>query len=103
MARDRIFVSLGVLLEAGWVLQSRYRFSRDEVAEALTLVISLDRIVVARLTLVAWAIGRYRSGADLADMMHLASAAKLGTFATFDQRVARDAGTDTPVPIETLG
>lgn len=102
MARAPIFVSLGVLLETGWVLQSRYRMPRLEVADALALVVSLDRIVVARRTLALWAIDRYRDGADLADMVHLASAAKVGAFATFDRRIVKDAGPDAPVVIETL-
>ena len=102
MARAPIFVSLGVLLETGWVLQSRYRMHRLEVADALALVVSLDRIVVARRTLALWAIDRYRDGADLADMVHLASAAKVGAFATFDRRIVKDAGPDAPVVIETL-
>ena len=102
MARAPIFVSLGVLLETGWVLQSRYRMPRLEVADALALVVSLDRIVVARRTLALWAINRYRDGADLADMVHLASAAKVGAFATFDRRIVKDAGPDAPVVIETL-
>lgn len=103
MAREPLYVSLGVLLEAGWVLQSRYRLPRAEVANALVLVASLDRVVVARLPLALWAIQRYRVGADLADMIHLASAAKIGRLATFDRSVAKDAGPDAPVAIETLG
>ena len=102
MVRAPIFVSLGVMLETGWVLQSRYRMPRSEVADALTLVTSLERVVVARLTLALWAIDRYRDGADLADMVHLASAAKVGAFATFDRRIVKGAGSDAPVTIETI-
>lgn len=102
MAREPLFVSLGVLLEAGWVLQSRYGLSRNDVADALSLVASLDRLIVARLPLALWAIERYRAGADLADMVHLVSAAKIGGFATFDRRITREAGPNTPVTIETL-
>ncbi len=103
MLREPLYVSLGVLLEAGWVLQSRYGLPRVEVADALKLVASLDRLIVARLPLALWAIERFRAGADLADMVHLASAAKIGRLATFDRRVAKDAGADSPVAIETLG
>lgn len=102
MLREPLYVSLGVLLETGWVLQSRYGLPRAEVADALTLVSSLDRLIVARLQLALWAIERFRAGADLADMVHLVSAAKIGRLATFDRRVAKDVGPDSPVTIETL-
>ncbi len=102
MLRDPLFVSLGVLLETGWVLQSRYRLPRADVADALELLLSLDRIAVARIALASWAIERYRAGADLADMIHLASAAKIGTFATFDRSIATDVGINAPIVIETL-
>lgn len=102
MLREPLYVSLGVLLEAGWVLQSRYRLARAEVADALTLVASLDGLIVARLPLALWAVERYRAGADLADMIHLVSAAKIGRLATFDRGVAKAAGGDPPVTIETL-
>lgn len=103
MARDTLFVSLGVLLETGWVLLSRYRLSRGDVADTLVLIASLEGVVVARPALALWAIERYREGADLADMLHLVSAAKIGAFATFDRRIARHAAAGAPVAIETLG
>lgn len=102
MLREPLYVSLGVLLETGWVLQSRYGLPRAEVADALTLLARLDRLIVARLPLALWAIERFRAGADLADMVHLVSAAKIGRLATFDRRVAKGAGPDSPVTIETL-
>ena len=102
LTRDELFVSIGVLLETGWVLQSRYRMPRGDVAAALTLLTTLDRIVVSRVAQVKWAIERYSQGADLADMMHIVSAAKVGGFATFDRRLARATGEGAPVAIETL-
>ncbi|KQS03957.1 hypothetical protein ASG11_06590 [Sphingomonas sp. Leaf357] len=102
MLRAPLFVSLSVLLETGWVLQSRYRFPRAEVADALQLVVNLNGVIVARLPIVLWAIGRYREGADLADMIHLASAAKIGAFATFDRGIEAKSGTGAPIEIETL-
>lgn len=103
MLRETLFVSLGVLLETGWVLESRYELSRTDVADALELVIELESIVVPRQDSARWAIARYRAGADLADVMHLASALKIARFATFDRRLRRDAGSDSPVAIENLG
>lgn len=102
MKRDLLFVSLTVMLETGWVLESRYGFARVDVATFLRTLMMLEGIVVARPLLVDWALDRYREGADLADMLHLGSAAKLEVFATFDRRMARDAGDGAPCLIETL-
>ena len=102
MERDTLFVSLTVLLETGWVLESRCRMPRETVANALAGIVLLEGIHVPRAELVQKLLARYGSGADLGDMIHLASAAKLDGFATFDRRLARDAGPDSPLPIETL-
>nr|WP_294817468.1 type II toxin-antitoxin system VapC family toxin [uncultured Sphingomonas sp.] len=102
MARDSLFVSLTVLLETGWVLESRCRMDRESVAAALAGLTLLEGIHVPRSEAVLGLLERYRAGADLADMIHLASAAKLEGFATFDRRLARDAGTASPIKIETL-
>ncbi len=102
MKRSRLFVSLTVLLETGWVLESRYRMPRSDVAAALDGVAALDGLAIGRPALAAWAVERYRIGADWADMIHLASAAKTDGFATLDRRVMRQAGPNSPVPIKTL-
>jgi predicted nucleic-acid-binding protein len=102
MARDTLFVSLTVLLGTGWVLESRCRMPRQAVANALAGIVLLEGIHVPRAELVLKLLGRYGDGADLGDMIHLVAAAKLDGFATFDRRLARDAGPDSPLPIETL-
>ena len=53
--------------------------------------------------LVTWSIERFVEGADIADMIHLVAACRTAGFYTFDRRVARAAGPDSPIPIETLG
>ena len=75
---------------------------RETVANALAGIVLLEGIHVPRAESVQKLLARYGSGADLGDMIHLASAAKLDGFATFDRRLARDAGPDSPLPIETL-
>lgn len=102
MTGNTLFVSLTVLLEVGWVLESRYRLSREATADALGDITLLDGVITARAEAVVWALGRYRAGADLADMIHLASATKLASFATLDRRLARQAGDGTPIAVETL-
>ena len=102
MERQRLFLSLTVLLETGWVLESRYRMRRSEVAAALEGVVALAGIAVARPAVAAWAVDRYRAGGDWADMIHLVAAGKTEGFATLDRGVARRAGPNGPIPIETL-
>ena len=102
MARDTFFVPLTVFLEAGWVLQSRYRMSRNETADALAALLALSGVEVARPALADWAINRYRAGADLGDVVHLVAAAKHDIFLTFDRKLKAKAGRHSPVPIETL-
>lgn len=95
-------LSLTVLLETGWVLSSRYRFSRAQIAEILSGLIDLGPIHVEEPDGIRWAIGRYAAGADLADMIHLVAARSATAFATFDRSIAAAAGDAPPVPVETL-
>lgn len=102
MASQSLFLSLTVMLETGWVLASRYGMSRAQVATALSALITLERVEVARAELVQQAIDRFRAGADWADMIHLVAAHKLRRFLTLDRRLCRQAGNAAPVTIETL-
>ena len=98
-----VFISSTVLLETGWLLLSRYRLARRNVASLLAAIVDLPSVSVADPHAVSWAIDRFAEGADLADMIHVTEAKPAGTFVTFDRSIADDAGRDTPVPIETLG
>ena len=62
----------------------------------------LEGVMVARPLETAWALSRYRAGADLGDMMHIVASAKLAGFATFDRRIARHTDLSSPVPVQTL-
>ncbi len=102
MQRERLFISLTVLLETGWVLESRYRMPRPQVVASLDAVTALDGVTVSRPSLARWAIERYRAGGDWADMIHIVSAAKTRGFATLDRAVQRKIGAACPIPVETL-
>jgi predicted nucleic-acid-binding protein len=97
------FIPLTVLLETAWVLRSNYRRSPADVASALRVILSLPGIVVPEPDMVHWAIARSAKGAQIADMIHIAASRHQEAFATFDRGVARAAGPDSPVPVETLG
>lgn len=94
-------VSATVLLEAGWVLASRYRWPRTAIADALIAVLDMPGVIVDPETL-GWALERYRCGGDLPDMIHIAMAGSSERFATFDASIAQDAGDNSPVPVGIL-
>jgi predicted nucleic-acid-binding protein len=96
------WINTTVLLELGWVLQSRGKLSRDVICDAMMLLITLPEVHIDRLEDVRWALKRFRSGADFADMLHLASTAKVDRFVTFDRKMAKQAGENVPVPVKTL-
>jgi predicted nucleic-acid-binding protein len=98
-----VFISDTVLLEVGWLLQSVYRQPREACAAALAGLLHTRSIVVEQPERLRWAVARYAAGADLADMIHLATLRGATSFATFDRAIARAAGPDAPLPVETLG
>ncbi len=100
--RDGAFVSLTVFLELSWLLGSRYRLDRREIAHALDAILELPSVEVAEREGIGWAVDRFRKGADLADMVHLVAAGSRPAFVTFDRNLAKAAGRDTPVSVETL-
>jgi predicted nucleic-acid-binding protein len=97
-----VLVTLSVAMEVEWVLRGAYRWSRSEIANALTAFAALDHVEFEERTGIGWAIERMRDGADFADMIHAVSASSTDAFATFDRKLATCAGPDAPVQIETL-
>ena len=100
---EGVFVPLTVFLEMGWLLKSRYRFSRSQVARTLRALLDMPEVTVPDADKVRWAVDRLTVAGDLADLVHLvASSAEADAFVTFDRALARSAGETTPLPIETL-
>ncbi len=97
-----VYLSLGVLMEAEWVLRSRYRWSRTRIVEALDMLVQLETVVVDEPGLVRWSLARYAAGGDLPDMLHLVAARNATMFLTFDKQIDRLSGPDAPIRIELL-
>jgi predicted nucleic-acid-binding protein len=97
-----LFVTLLALMETEWVLRSAHRYSRGETTGALQALLALDGIDVEDRDFVLWAIERHSRGADFGDMLLLIAARPCDQFATFDQRLHRQAGPQSPVQIVTL-
>ena len=89
------FICREVVLEVAWVLERTYRFTRNQVAEALMDMTASDSIVVEDSDDVAAAAYRYRrGGVGFSDLMILKAAerANAAPLHTFDQRFARMQG-----------
>jgi predicted nucleic-acid-binding protein len=100
---NETYVPLTVLIETAWVLKGRgYALDRSAIADVLERVLATESVLLDHEAGVRWAIGRYRDGADFADMVHLVSASGLDRFITFDRQLARQAGEAPPLPVETL-
>jgi predicted nucleic-acid-binding protein len=101
LAKEDFRISGTVLVETDWVLRSFYGWSRTQRAEAFKILLDFPNAVdVPKYA--GWAVERMGAGADFADMMHVAVAAGASSFATFDRKLERRAGPDSPVVVETL-
>jgi predicted nucleic-acid-binding protein len=89
------FVSLVSIVELGWVLSSSYRLSREQVAQALDLLLRTKQMIVDRADHVLSALRVFKAGsADFADCLIERTAASAGCdrTVTFDAGAARTAG-----------
>lgn len=84
-------VSATVLLEAAWVLASAYGLERSRISKALRGVLGLDGVSTDVPGPVAQALDWFDEGLDLADALHVATISGAGSFATFDERLVREA------------
>ena len=95
------FVSLTVLLELAWTLGGEpFRFGRQAIAIALRVILTTRTITVPQENAVAWAIDRFSTGADIADMLHIVASRGSDGFVTFEKRLNSLAGVDSPLRIE---
>jgi predicted nucleic-acid-binding protein len=89
------FVSLVSVVELGWVLSSSYDLTREQVAQALELLLRTKSVVVDRADEVMRALRVFKSStADLADCLieRTATSAGCGKTMTFDVGAAKAAG-----------
>jgi predicted nucleic-acid-binding protein len=97
---NEIWVSKTVLLETEWVLRSLYGFSPESLVGALRALAGLPTMFLEDEVAVAKALDWFKEGLDFADALHLASAGNAKEFATFDQKLARQARRTTT--LETI-
>jgi predicted nucleic-acid-binding protein len=88
-----------VLLELAWLLGSHGKLAREQIADVLETLLAMPTIHCDRPTNLQWAVDRYRKGGDIADMLHIASSGDVSAFVSFEQKLARKAGPNAPVPV----
>lgn len=92
----RTLVPQGVILETEWVLRSRYKLSRDDIAGAFTAILETHELEVQDAVTFEEALKLFKDvpGTDFSDCMHAANTAHSGrTLATFDKKASRLPGT----------
>ena len=94
IAEDTVFISRTVLLECEWVLRSRYKKTRQELAAFFVALLETQNTVIEDADAVSHAVEWYAQGADFADALHLAACGGV-VIHTFDRefyKTAREAG-----------
>lgn len=102
VANEDILILPTVLIEAEWVLRSRYKLPRKELAARLGLLCGQPNATVLFTNAVAAALVRYAQAGDFADHLHIALAAEASAiaFVTFDRDVTAPSG--SAIALETL-
>lgn len=94
LSAELVAISLPCLCELVWVLRKVYELEREEIAEAIELLISAENVVVNRLATEA-GLAVLRAGGDFADGVIAWEGRQIGgeTFVSFDKKaVAKIAG-----------
>jgi predicted nucleic-acid-binding protein len=97
-----VHIPLTVLMETSWLLSSRYGLARAVIVQLFRLLRESASVFISEEDHFDWLLSRFDSGADFADLVHLVASKNHSSFTTFDQSLAKQAGNDPPVPIETL-
>lgn len=86
---DEIWISVTVLLETAWVLESVYELGAAEAVKVLRGLLGLPNVRVEDAGAVAKAMELAGHGLELADALHLVRAPDGAEFVTFDRALAR--------------
>lgn len=86
------YVCREVMIELVWVLERAYKYSREEIADALLSIVTASQLSVENAQDIASIVNLYRDeGYDFADLMIRQAAQRTGSriLKTFDQKLAR--------------
>jgi predicted nucleic-acid-binding protein len=86
------YVCREVMIELVWVLERAYKYSREEIADALLSIVTASQLLVENAQDIASIVNLYRDeGYDFADLMIRQAAQRTESriLKTFDQKLAR--------------
>ena len=86
------YVCREVIIELVWVLERAYKYSREDIAEALLSIVTASQLSVENAQDIASVVNLYRDeGYDFADLMIRQSAQRSENriLKTFDQKLAK--------------
>ena len=86
------YVCREVMIELVWVLERAYKYSREEIADALLSIVTASQLSVENAQDIASVVNLYRDeGYDFADLMIRQSAQRSENriLKTFDQKLAK--------------
>ena len=86
------YVCREVIIELVWVLERAYKYSREDIAEALLSIVTASQLSVENAQDIASVVNLYRDeGYDFADLMIRQAAQRTENriLKTFDQKLAR--------------
>ena len=86
------YICREVMIELVWVLERSYKYSREEIAEALLSIVTASQLSVENAQEIASVVNLYREeGYDFADLMirQAAQRAENRILKTFDQKLAK--------------
>lgn len=86
------YVGREVILELAWILSTRYKFGRSQIARVINNLVYATEFVVEDSSSIADAISQYEASTyDLADLLILATAKSFAAlpFYTFDRQLSQ--------------
>jgi predicted nucleic-acid-binding protein len=100
--KESIFIPKTVLLETEWVLRRLYRLERLTVVSSFRKLGGLENVEFEHSLVVAQALQWCMDGMDFADALHLASSHSASKFATFDEKMRKDAPAEAQPVVRLL-
>lgn len=94
---DDIFIPKTVLLETEWVLRHGYGIGRSDIIIGFQKLLGLPNVKVEDPDGIYQAISWYETKFDFGDALHLASAKRCVSFATFDSTFIKKAQQFSPM------
>lgn len=100
--KETVFVSLTVLLETAWVLQSAYGYVSTEVVRFLRAFSGIPTVTVEDHVALDAAFEWIEKGMGIADAFHLIASRDCAGFATFDRAFVKRAADVCDISVRAL-